>query len=186
MEPLVAWILTLSLGLDALVVSASLGLREEPKNKLHIALVFASVESLMPIAGIVIGGAIGHYFQGMISMIGALLLIGVAVYILLFDRDGEENEALRQPLVGWPLFAVAIGVSLDELAVGFTAGLMQAPLVLTLLLIAVQSFTFSLIGVTCAAKLKPYLGEWAEKAAGIVLGLMGIWMLIENAAFLYR
>lgn len=186
MEPFVAWILTLSLGLDALVVSASLGLREEPKRKLRIALVFAAVESLMPIAGIIIGGALGLFFQGMISLIGALLLIGVAVYILVFDRDEDENEALRQPLAGWTLFAVAIGISLDELAVGFSAGLMQAPIVLTLLLIAIQSFTFSLIGVMFAAKIKPYLGEWAEKIAGVVLGLLGLWMLVENLTYLSR
>jgi putative Mn2+ efflux pump MntP len=134
----------------------------------------------MPIAGMIIGGALGHYFQGAISAIGALLLIGVAIYFLFFDRDEDENKALGQPLAGWPLMAAAIGISLDELAVGFTAGLMQTPIVLTIMLIAAQSFTFSMIGVTFGAKLKPYLGEWAEKASGVVLGLMGVWMLIEN------
>ncbi|MFC5529826.1 manganese efflux pump MntP family protein [Cohnella yongneupensis] len=185
METLFAWILTLSLGFDALVISASLGLRKEPKNKLNIALAFATAESLMPIAGMIIGGALGHYFKGAISAIGALLLIGVAIYFLFFDRDEDDKKELGRSLAGWPLLAVAIGISLDELAVGFTAGLMQAPIALTIMLIAVQSFTFSIIGVTFGAKLKPYLGEWAEKASGVVLGLMGVWMLIENFALLY-
>ncbi|WP_127529263.1 manganese efflux pump MntP [Paenibacillus kobensis] len=182
MDALFAWFLTLSLGFDALIVSASLGLRKEPNHKITIALVFASAESLMPIAGMIIGGALGHYFKGAISVIGALLLIGVAIYFLFFDQDEDENAALQHPLAGWPLLAVAVGISLDELAVGFTAGLMQAPIVLTILLIAVQSFAFSMIGVIFGAKLKPFLGEWAEKAAGIVLGLIGVWMLIENIA----
>ncbi|TJY42805.1 hypothetical protein E5161_08160 [Cohnella pontilimi] len=184
MEMVFAWILTLSLGFDALVVSASLGLRKEPKNKINYALVFATAESLMPIAGIIIGGALSHYFKGAISVIGALLLIGVAIYFF-FDREEDDHTAHGKPLAGWPLIAVATGISLDELAVGFTAGLMQAPIVLTIILIAVQSFTFSMIGVTFGAKLKPYLGEWAEKASGVVLGLIGVWMLIENFAFLY-
>lgn len=185
METLLVWILTLSLGLDALVVSASLGLRNEQKNKINIALVFATAESLMPIAGMIIGGAFGHYFKGAISVVGALLLIGVAIYFLFFDREVEDDyTALGRSLAGWPLIAVAIGISLDELAVGFTAGLMQAPIVLTIILIAVQSFTFSMIGVTFGAKLKPYLGEWAAKASGVVLGLIGVWMLIDNFTLL--
>ncbi len=182
METLIAWILTLSLGFDALVVSASLGLRNEQKNKINIAIVFAITESLMPIVGMIIGGALGHYFNGAISAIGALLLIGVSIYFLFFDRDEDDHTALGRPLAGWPLLAVAIGISLDELAVGFTAGLMQAPIVLTIVLIAIQSFTLSMIGVTFGAKLKPYVGEWAEKASGVVLGLIGVWMLIENFA----
>ncbi|MBO9609382.1 MAG: manganese efflux pump [Paenibacillaceae bacterium] len=183
MDIWLAWIVSLSLGFDALVVSVSLGLRKEPKRMITIALVFAAAESLMPIVGIVVGGALDRVFEGAISWIGALLLIGVAIYFLFFDRDADDDPTSGQPLAGWPLLAAAIGVSLDELSVGFTAGLLQAPIVLTIVLIAAQSFTFSMIGVIFSAKLRPYLGEWAEKAPGIVLGLMGVWMLIENIAF---
>jgi putative Mn2+ efflux pump MntP len=179
METLFAWVITLSLGFDALIVSASLGLRKEPRDKMKIAFVFATIESLMPIAGIIIGGALGHYFDGAISAIGALLLIGVAIYFLLFDRDEDESKKFEQPLAGWALITVAIGIGLDELAVGFTAGLMRLPIVFTIMMIAIQSFAFSMIGVTFGSKLKRFLGEWAEKVSGIVLGLMGVWMLIE-------
>lgn len=82
MEILFAWILTMSLGFDTLVVSASLGLKKEPRDKVKIALVFAAAEALMPIAGIVIGGALGQLFRSAASVIGSLLLIAVAVYFL--------------------------------------------------------------------------------------------------------
>ncbi|MDB5054838.1 MAG: hypothetical protein JWM44_2888, partial [Bacilli bacterium] len=42
-----------------------------------------------------------------------------------------------------------------------------------------QAFIFTFLGLTYGAKLKPFLGEWSEKIAGIVLGLLGIWMLFE-------
>ncbi|THF72699.1 manganese efflux pump MntP [Cohnella fermenti] len=180
MDAFIAWIVTLSLGLDALIVSASIGLREAPRDKWRIAFTFAAAESLMPIAGIVIGGALGRAFAGAVSVIGAVMLIGVAIYFLFFDRDDDEQEAFGSSLVGWPLLAAAIGVSLDELAVGLSAGLLQAPIVLTILLIAAQSFVFSTLGVTFGAKLKPCLGEFAEKASGLILGGMGVWMLLES------
>ncbi|MHA6485211.1 manganese efflux pump MntP [Paenibacillus sp. strain BS8-2] len=182
MEMLYAGLITLSLGLDALIISSSLGLRKKSGNKMQIALVFALAESLMPIAGMIIGAALGHYFDGVISAIGALMLIGVAVYFVWFDRDEDADRASEQPLVGWALITVAIGISLDELAVGFSAGLMQLPIVFTIMMIAIQSFVFTWIGLTFGAKLKRYLGEWAEKGSGLVLGLIGVWMLVEIIA----
>ncbi|MFD0669920.1 manganese efflux pump MntP family protein [Cohnella sp. GCM10027633] len=180
MDTLIACLIAISLGFDSLLVSASLGLRRSSKDGLRIALTFAAAEALMPIAGVVIGGAIGQYFQGAISVIGALLLIGVAIYFLFFDDDDDDDKAFKRPLSGWPLFAVAIGISLDELAVGLSAGMMRLPIVLTVVLLAVQAFAFALIGVKFGAGIKRYLGEWAEKASGAVLGLMGIWMLFES------
>ncbi len=180
METLFAWLLTMSLGFDSLVVSASLGLKKESGDKVKIALVFAAAEAVMPIAGIVIGGALGQMFKNAASVIGSLLLIAVAIYFLFFDNDEEEEKALNAELAGWPLIAAAVSISLDELAVGVSAGFIQVPVLLTILLIASRSFVFTFIGVTFAAKLKPLLGEWAEKCSGVLLGLMGVWMLLET------
>ncbi|QTH45495.1 manganese efflux pump [Cohnella sp. LGH] len=179
MEKMFAWILTMSLGFDTLVVSASLGLKKETRNKVKIALVFAAAEAVMPIAGIVIGGALGHMFRSAASLIGSLLLIAVAIYFLFFDDEGEEGT-FHAELAGWPLIAAAVSISIDELAVGVSAGFMQVPMLLTILLIASRSFVFTFIGVTFAAKLKPIMGEWAEKCSGVLLGLIGLWMLLES------
>ncbi|MGO4106620.1 manganese efflux pump MntP [Paenibacillus sp. YAF4_2] len=180
MESFFAWVLTFSLSFDALIVSSSLGLRTERKNKMKIALFFALTETLMPIAGMIIGGALGQYFKGALSAIGALILIGLAIYFLFFDKDEDHSKEFEQPLANWTLLAVAIGIGMDELTVGFTAGLMQLPILLTIFLIAAQSFLFTMVGVTFGIKLKRYIGDWTEKASGIVLGIMGIWMFIEN------
>jgi len=180
METLYAWIMTMALGFDTLIVSASLGLKKEPKDKVKIALAFASAESVMPVVGLIVGGAIGLYFDRAASAIGALLMMGVAVYFLFFDDEENEKKAFDRELAGWPLMAAAVGISLDELAVGLTAGMIQVPILLTILLIASRSFVFTFVGAAFGAKLKPYLGEWAEKTSGVMLGFMGVWMLLET------
>lgn len=181
MEPtFVAWVLIMSLGIDTLITSASLSLKREPRDKVKIALTFAVAESVMPLAGFFAGGALSRYFESKASLIGSLLLIGVAVYFLFFENESEERERLNRELSGWPLMATALSISLDELAVGFSAGFIQVPILLTVLLIAARSFVFTFIGVTFGSVLKPYLGEWAEKTAGAALGIMGILMLIED------
>jgi len=176
----IAWILTMSLGIDTLITSTSLGLKREPGDKVKIALTFAAAESVMPLVGFFIGGALSHYFASKASLIGALMLIGVAIYFLFFDDEEVEKKRLERDLSGWPLITTALSISMDELAVGFSAGFIHVPILLTVMLIASRSFVFTFIGVSFGSKLKPYLGEWAEKSAGIVLALLGVWMLLED------
>ncbi|MFB5193030.1 manganese efflux pump [Alicyclobacillus fastidiosus] len=73
----------------------------------------------------------------------------------------------------------ALSISLDELAVGFSIGLVGVPVALTIILVALQAFIFTFFGLTFGSKLKRYLGEWSEKLAGIILGLLGLWILID-------
>jgi putative Mn2+ efflux pump MntP len=65
------------------------------------------------------------------------------------------------------------------MAIGFSIGLIGVPIVLTISLITFQAFIFSFMGLKFGMKLKLYLGEWAEKLAGIVLGLLGVCILID-------
>lgn len=168
----------LSLGLDTLIMSTSLGF-VKTKGTLKIALVFASAEALMPLVGLFVGKGLGQLIGHWASLFGGIALLIVAVWLIFFEDDDEEEEKLERGLVGWSLIVTALSISLDELAVGFSIGLIGIPVILTIILIAIQAFVFTFLGLTFGAKLKPYLGEWSEKLAGIVLGLLGIWILTE-------
>jgi manganese efflux pump family protein len=75
----------------------------------------------------------------------------------------------------------ALSISLDELAVGvgFSIRFIDVLVELTILLIALQAFIFTFLGLTFGSKFKRFLGEWSEKVAGIVLSLLGFWIIIE-------
>ncbi|WP_313640475.1 manganese efflux pump [Paenibacillus sp.] len=98
----------------------------------------------------------------------------------------KEGEKLERNLVGWTLIMTALSISLDELAVGFSIGLIDVPVALTILLIALQAFIFTFLGLAFGSKFKRFLGEWSEKVAGIVLGLLGFWIIIEAVLKLYK
>jgi putative Mn2+ efflux pump MntP len=170
--------LILSLGIDTLIIASSLGM-VKTKGKLKIAVVFAAVEALMPLIGLLIGQGAGQLVGNWASLIGGIALICVAVWLIFFEDEDEEEEKLERNLVGWTLLITALSIGLDELAVGFSIGLIGVPIVITIILIGLQAFIFTFLGLTYGAKLKPFLGEWSEKIAGIVLGLLGIWMLFE-------
>ena len=133
----------------------------------------------MPLVGLFIGNGAGHFIGDWASVIGGMTLLAVAVWFIFFEDEDEEAETLERNLVGWTLILTALSISLDELAVGFSIGLVGVPIALTIILIALQAFVFTFVGLTFGSKLKPYLGEWAEKLAGIVLGLLGIWILFD-------
>ncbi|MGV3487099.1 MAG: manganese efflux pump MntP family protein [Tuberibacillus sp.] len=176
--------LILSLGMDTLMLSVSLGF-VPTKGKVRMALTFASAEALMPLIGLFIGKGAGHLIGNWASLVGGLALIAVAVWLIFFEDEDEEEEKLERSLVGWTLILTALSISIDELAVGFSIGLVGVPIVLTIVLIAIQAFVFTFLGLTLGSKLKVYLGEWAEKLAGIVLGLLGLWILIEAASQMF-
>lgn len=177
--------LILSLGMDTLIISISLGFIKT-KGKLKIGMTFACAEAIMPFIGLLIGKGLGQVAGQWASLIGGILLIGVAVWLLFFEDEEEEEEKLERNLVGWTLILTALSISLDELAVGFSIGLIGVPVILTIILIALQAFLFTILGLSFGSKLKSIFGEWSEKLAGIILGLLGIWIVIESVIHLLQ
>lgn len=170
--------LILSLGMDTLMISISLGFIKT-RAKTKIALTFAMAETLMPLIGLIIGNSVGQFIGSWASLIGGIALLAVAVWIIFLEDEDEAEEKLERNLVGWTLIVTALSISLDELAIGFSIGFVGVPAALTISLVALQAFIFTYIGLTFGSKLKRYLGEWSEKLAGIILGLLGLWIIIE-------
>jgi len=175
--------LVLSLGIDTLMMSISLGFLETP-GKVKIALTFAGAEALMPIVGLIIGQTAGRVIGDWTSLVGGLALVAMAGWLMFFEDEDDEEEKLERELVGWTLVLTALSISLDELAVGFSIGMIGVPVAWTIVLIAVQAFLLTLVGLTFGGKLKRYVGEWAEKFAGLVLGVLGLWITIEAVVHL--
>ncbi len=165
--------LVLSLGLDTFFISMSLGILKN-KGRIKIAIVFACSETIMPLLGLFIGQTVGGVIGAWTTMIGGIALIAISIWLIFFEDEEEEEEKLGRNLIGWTLITTAISISLDELAVGFSIGLIGVPVFLTILLIALQAFIFTFIGLTFGRKFKPLLGEWSEKVAGICFGIIRV------------
>jgi len=173
--------LVLSLGIDTLIVSISLGFVQR-SGKTKIALTFASAEALMPLIGLLVGSAAGQLIGRYAGALGGVALVVIAIWLLFFGDEDEEQEKFARQFRGRTLLLTALSISMDELAVGFSIGLIGVPVTLTIVLIAVQAFLFTILGLTFGSRLKRYLGEWAETLAGIVLGLLGLW-IVADAVF---
>jgi putative Mn2+ efflux pump MntP len=109
--------------------------------------------------------------------IAAALLVALGVYMLAEGGDHhEEGDRLLSMTQRGLYGAVALGVSisLDELAIGFSAGLLRLPLLPLVLAIGAQAFIVTQIGVRLGARVGERWRESAERVAGVALIALGL------------
>ena len=100
---------------------------------------------------------------------------------LFIDTD-DETEKVSGLLgkSGLALFGLGISISLDELAMGFTIGLLNLSIVVAVILIGVQAFAVAQLGLRLGARLGSAVRERAEKLAGFALLGLGCLILVEK------
>jgi len=184
--------LILSLGLDTFALSTALGVAPLPAwTRLRLALTFAAAEGLMPAVGLFLGHPLGDAIGGWAVYIAAVLLIGTGAWLLregLEDDDDDEPGGEAAKIMsaatarGLPLVGIALSVSLDELAMGFSFGVLRIPVVPALVAIALQALVVSLGGQWIGQRVGAALGERAEVLAGVVLCLLGIGFIVARVA----
>jgi manganese efflux pump family protein len=175
--------LIVPLGLDTFAVAAALAIAGLPKReRLRVSVLFTAFEAGMPVVGLLVGAAVGRAIGQVAeyAAIAALILLG-AYMLWPRDEEGEEERlALLGRTHGVAVLGLGLSISLDELAIGFTLGLLQLPVVLVLLWIAVQAFVVAQVGLRLGAHVGEAVREGAERLAGVVLVALGIVLLIEK------
>jgi len=175
--------LVLPLGLDTFAVAAALGMAGiAPRERLRVSLLFSAFESGMPLIGFVLGAAVGSLLGTLADFVAIAVLIALGIYILW--PKSEADETARAGLLartrGWAALGLGISISLDELAIGFTIGLLGLPVLLVLILIGLQAFLATRVGLRLGAGMGAAVRENAERLAGLALAGLGLFLLIEK------
>jgi putative Mn2+ efflux pump MntP len=165
--------LLIPLTIDTFIVSAALGLAGLHKRRhLRTSLTFAGFEALMPAVGVLIGHGIAD-FAGQYAHYLAAAAIGIAGLILLWPGNEEKENQKRSKLLsqtrGLAIINLGLSISIDELALGLSLGLLHVPLLLAVVLIGIQAFIASQLGIKLGQKLSQQFREHAEKLAGLFL-----------------
>lgn len=175
--------LILPLALDTFALSAALGIAGiSPERRMRTSLILSGFEAGMPIVGFFIGGLLGRvigYFAGW-TAIAFLVVAGV----LMLRPGDEEKEQARLRLLaraeGIAVIDLGLAISVDELAVGFSIGLLGLRLVAAVIWIAVQAFGAAQLGMRLGSRIGDQLSERAEQLAGLVLiGMAGVLVVLR-------
>jgi manganese efflux pump family protein len=175
-------IFVIPLGFDTAAVAVLLGLRGA--RPLRPALTFAVFEAVTPLIGLWLGRVIGARYETMASVLGGLILLGVAGHIFREVLE-EDDEAADLSFSTMRTSALAgLGVSMDELAVGFSMGASGLPVPETIAAIALQAFAVTYIGILAGKRLGTKLGQKTSRVAGIVaaaaFGVLGAYLIAQR------
>ena len=174
--------LVLPLGMDTFAVAAALGLAGvTPRRRLRTSLLFTAFEAGMPLIGLGIGRPLGSTIGSAADYLAIAVLFALAAYMLFVEDDDRDLASLHNGGVRASL-ALGVSISLDELAIGFTFGLLRVPVLPVIALIAVQTFLVTQAGMRLGARLGERISEGAERLAGVALGLLAIGLLIAKLA----
>jgi putative Mn2+ efflux pump MntP len=167
-------LLIVPLALDTFAVAAAIGMAGLPhRERLRVSLIFAGFEMLMPVVGFAAGRALGGAIGHVADYLAIAVLIVVGASMLRSDEEDEAgavNAAAR--VHGLAVIGLGLSISLDELAIGFTIGLLGLPIVLIVILIGLQAFIAAQLGHRLGARLGERVAEGAEKRAGIALAAL--------------
>jgi putative Mn2+ efflux pump MntP len=173
----------LPLGLDSFAVAAALGASQVTTawQRLRISLVFVIFEGGMPLIGLAVGSVLARGIGHIADYLAAAAVIGIGIWILLAGNEDEEDKASRiMTSRGLALVGLGISISLDELAIGFSIGLVRLPVSAVIAAIALQAFVAAQLGLAIGAKIAERWRERAERVAGIALILLGAYLLAQQ------
>ena len=140
----------------------------------------SAFEMAMPIVGLFVGRGVGTAIGGVADYVAAAALLALAVWMLAADDD--ETVGVLAAARGTALLALGLSISLDELAMGFTMGLLHLSIPLAVILIGAQAFAVAQLGLRLGARLGTVAREWAERVAAAALAGIAVVILVEKLA----
>lgn len=173
--------LLLPLGLDTFAIAAALGVAGlRPEDRLRVALVFTAFEAGMPILGLFAGRVVGAVAGAWSGYVAVAVLAATGAYMLRpgQDEDAEERRlGLLAQARGTAVLLLGASVSLDELTIGISAGLLRLSIVVVVIWVAVQAFLASQLGLRFGSRIGEVIRERAEQLAGVALIALALILL---------
>jgi putative Mn2+ efflux pump MntP len=195
--PLQAVMMGVGLGMDAMSVSAAIGVKWHGSGqKFRLAWHMGLFQLLMPCIGFAVGRPLASFASQWGKYAAALLIAALGakmLYEALRQHPGSVAEKIdsaeeklihhvtADPTRGWSLVAISVATSIDALVVGFSLALKNAANQLTWpqllhdsLIIGLISALMALLGVNVGMRAGKSFGKTAEIAGAVVLLLLAV------------
>lgn len=177
-------IISFAMSADAFAVSLSKGacLRNNHFSViLKTAIIFGIIEMITPIIGWALGSLIAEFIEKYDHWIAFIILIGLGLRMLYeafqkVDVDCVDNQ--KSNLISTIL--IAIGTSIDALAVGLGFAYMEVNILVAAVCIGSATTIMSCIGLKLGGLMSHKLGNKAIFLGGIILIIVAFTVLYEH------
>lgn len=179
MEILSIIAIAVGLAMDAFAVSIASGAAYKQLHIKHIFLIavfFAGFQAIMHLIGFGAGQSIRAYIDAYDHWIAFIILAFVGGKMILesFELEKTTNNLAQIGV----LLALSIATSIDALAVGFTLSFMSLSIFISVAIIGMITFAFSIAGVYMGKRFGHIFENKIEIAGGIILILIGVKILL--------
>jgi putative Mn2+ efflux pump MntP len=177
----------LPLGLDTFAIAAAVGASQPSEQvRWRISAVFAIFEGGMPLVGLALGASLGHTIGSVADYLSGGLLVILGGYLWWADSqdDDDDEMATARRLTsarGLALAGLALSISLDELAIGFSLGLstgLTIPATIVAV-VALQTLVVSQLGLSFGVRISGRKRECIERYASPILVILGVYLLTD-------
>ncbi|MBC7333674.1 MAG: manganese efflux pump [Actinobacteria bacterium] len=179
--------ISVSLAMDCLSVSIAGGAttpRPKIYNALKVGLSFGAFQAAMPLIGWSIGLNLRVLIENIDHWIAFLLLsaIGIKMLYEAFKKTSKNNNKKNKTnITKMPtLFILSLATSIDSLVVGVSISILNMPIYLSILMIGLFAFSFSIFGYFIGHRIGKIIGNKSEIIGGIILIGIGAKILIEH------
>ena len=180
------------LSMDAFAASVCKGLsasRISLKETLITGPYFGGFQAGMPLLGYLLGTGFKDAITSIDHWIAFILLFLIGANMIKESREKEDecgcDDGKKTELFGpKAMLPLAVGTSIDALAVGVSFAFLSVNIITAVCLIGVTTFTFSAVGVGAGSKLGLRFKSYAELLGGVILIFMGAKILLEHLGFL--
>jgi putative Mn2+ efflux pump MntP len=184
MNPLFPLFLGLSLSMDAFAVSVAMPFcvpTLSMKQICRVAGAFGFFQALMPLLGWGLGNLASKAIAPFDHWVAFALLGFIGGKMVLEGlRNDEECDTRSDPTSGWTLLTLAVGTSIDALAVGFSFVALELNVWSTVAIIGAVTFSLSWVGMVGGRQIGRFLGKRMEVLGGLVLIGIGLKILFEH------
>ncbi|MCY2685930.1 manganese efflux pump MntP [Salinimicrobium sp. TH3] len=158
-----------------LAFAFGLGALGTSKYHLRIVVIFTLTEFTIPLVGLLIGRLISSLIADYASIVGTLILVGLGLYTIYSSlKDKTKKDTSIEYITSIKgLILIALGLSVDNLLVGFSLGLRDINPLRLALFIAFCSMVFTFTGLKGGKYIKNNVGKYVQIFAGIVLIILG-------------
>lgn len=182
--------LSFSMSMDAFAVSVVRGATDKHipsagfsrlMYALKIGVIFGTIETITPIFGYFIGTLAQQLVQDFDHWLSFVLLSGLGSHIIYESLTSQDNEAIEPKSTSFgKTILTAFATSIDAMVIGISLAFLNVNIWLAGLMIGAFTTIMATLGVFLGAKLSEKLGNKAQILGGVVLILIGVFILISH------
>lgn len=170
-------IIAISLSMDAFSLALIYGTQGIcKKDKLLLSIIVGIYHFIMPLIGLLIGTIIIKKISFSSEIIVGVILCVISIEMIISAIKNKEEKFLLN-MLGYLFFGLS--VSIDSLTTGIGLSAITNNYLLSCLIFAITSFSFTILGLNVGNILNIKYGKVSTIIGGIILFIIGISYIIK-------